>query len=29
VLAKVNTAMVTQYETDRFVTAVAAHLRAG
>jgi PAS domain S-box-containing protein len=27
VLAKVNTAMLAQYETDRFVTAVAAHLR--
>ena len=27
VLAKVNTAMLARYETDRFVTAVAAHLR--
>jgi len=27
VLAKVNAAMAAQYETDRFVTAVAAHLR--
>lgn len=26
VLAKVNTAMLAQYQTDRFVTAVAAHL---